>query len=316
MTKTLNSFISRIPHTTIIDAGRILGLVGYVLDRRHRRIVRRNLLFAYPRLTPSRTTALSRRIFQSMAVTFLEICQLSFSSRDDLLKSVGIKGVQNLTTAVKNPTGAIMMTAHLGNWEMAANAGCCFLEKPLVAVARPLQNKTLDRWIKRMRTRFGNRILDKNRALSKMARALREGHMLGILIDQSTTRSEGVEVLFFNKTVTATPAASILARRYGCPVVPCFCIRETDGNLTLIIEPPLELVKTADATADLIVNTQIMTNAVEKAVRTYPDQWLWFHKRWKRHYPQLYPEDMARRIKRREKRRACLKNRSATKAKT
>lgn len=141
-----------------------------------------------------------------------------------------------------------------------------------------------------------------------MARMLRQGNILGLLIDQGTKFSEGVEVTFLGKTVTATPAAALLARRYNSPVLPGFCVREKDNSLTLIVKPPLNLQKTKDSRADLRVNTQIMTDAIEEAVRAYTEQWFWFHKRWKRHYPHLYPEDIARRQKRRQKKIARLKN--------
>jgi KDO2-lipid IV(A) lauroyltransferase len=137
-----------------------------------------------------------------------------------------------------------------------------------------------------------------------MARLLRRGKTLGILIDQGTTRSEGVEVTFFGRKALATPAAALLAQRYGSSVVPGFCVRDGKDRLTLIVEPPLSLKQTKDSRADAQINTQIMTEAIEKAVRTYPEQWFWFHKRWKRHYPELYPEDLARRRRRREKRKA------------
>jgi KDO2-lipid IV(A) lauroyltransferase len=183
----------------------------------------------------------------------------------------------------------------------------CYLQKPLVLVARQIQSKTLDHWIHRLRGRFGNIVIDKKQALPKMARTLRNEKALGLLIDQGTRLSEGVEVSFFDRTVTATPAAALLARRYDSPVLPTFCIREADAGLTLVVEPPLTLKRTEDLRADLKANTQIMTSAIEKAVRAYPEQWFWFHKRWKRHYPYLYPEDLARRQRRKEKKRARLR---------
>ena len=85
--------------------------------------------------------------------------------------------------------------------------------------------------------------------------------------------------------------------------MPAFCIREADSTLTLVAKPPLALKKTEDLRADLRENTQIMTSAIEKAVRAYPEQWFWVHKRWKRHYPYLYPEDLTRRQRRKEKKR-------------
>jgi KDO2-lipid IV(A) lauroyltransferase len=115
-----------------------------------------------------------------------------------------------------------------------------------------------------------------------------------------------VTVNFFGARVVTTSVAALLARRYKSPVVPVFCIRQPDGRLTIRIEPPLNLVRSKDMRADLQDNAQLMTEVVEKVVREYPRQWLWFHKRWKKFYPHLYPEYFHRRARRkaREQRRA------------
>ncbi|MCK4486556.1 MAG: hypothetical protein KAU38_07330 [Desulfobacterales bacterium] len=301
---TLTAFIANIPQKRIAGVGKLLGMLVYLADLRHRRIVRRNLQFTHPEWSLDRIRRLSERIFQHLGVTVLEICQMTCFSREDILRKVRIRGKENLFNAVESPKGVIMISAHLGNWEMAPLFVSCYLQKPLLLVARQIQSKTLDRWIHRLRSNFGNIILNKKRALPKMARTLLQGKALGLLIDQGTKLSRGVEVTFFGRTATATPVAALLARRYDCPVLPVFCIREADAGLTLVVEPPLTLKRTEDLRADLKANTQIMTSAIEKAVRAYPEQWFWFHKRWKRHYPYLYPEDLARRQRRKEKRRA------------
>jgi KDO2-lipid IV(A) lauroyltransferase len=308
MSSRITSFVSHLPKKHIVRVGRLLGLFAYILDRRHRRIVRRNLRFIYPQWSRDRVRQVSMRVFQNAGVTILEICQMTCLSSKDILNRVRIRGKENLFNAMKSPQGAIIISAHLGNWEMSALCASCYLNKPLVAPAREIFPKTLDRWMRALRTRFGTILLDKKRALPMMARMLRQGNVLGLLIDQGTKFSEGIEVTFLGKTVTATPAAAILARRYNSPVLPGFCVREGDNSLTLIVKPPLSLQKTKDSRADLRVNTQIMTDAIEEAVRAYPEQWFWFHKRWKRHYPHLYPEDMAKRQHRRKKRLARLKN--------
>lgn len=301
------ALISGIPPKIIVFAGRLLGIFVYVLDWRHRRIVRRNLQFAYPDWSQDRIRQLSRRIFQNIGVTFLEMCHMAFFSREDVLGKVRIRGEENLLNAANGTKGVIMITAHLGNWEMAAIFVCCYLQEPVVSVAKQLRPGVLDKCIQKYRSRFGNIILDKKGALPGMVRMLRQGKILGILIDQETRKSEGVKVDLFSKAAYTTPAAALLAQRYGYPVLPGFCIREADGGLTLVVEPPLSLQKTANSRADLQKNTQVMTDAIEKAIREYPEQWFWFHKRWKRHYPELYPEDLTRRRRRRKKRRARLK---------
>jgi len=293
--------VSRIPHAHIKAMGRLLGTLAYILDKRHKRIVFRNLKFTHPHWTSDRIRRLSIGVFRNTAITVLEICQMHCLSKTDILGRVRIKGEENLREALNGTKGVILISGHLGNWEIGVLCTAGLIQRPLVAPARPLRPGILDRWMRNSRTRFGTVILDKKRALSSMAGMLRKGSALGLLIDQGTVREEGVEVEFFDRTVTATPAAALLARRYGCPVLPVFCVREPDGRLTLLIEPPLTLQRTRDSRLDLQANTQIMTLAIENMVRSYPDQWFWFHKRWKRHYPYLYPEDRAKRLRRREK---------------
>ena len=301
---TLTSFIAGIPQKHIASVGKLLGMLVYFVDLRHRRIVRRNLQFVHPEWSQDRIQKLSKRVFENLGVTLLEICQMTSFSREDILRKVRIRGKDNLLNAIKNPKGVILISAHIGNWEMAHQSISCYLRKPLVLVARELQSKAFDQWILKLRARFGNTIIYKEGALPDMTRTLRQGKVLGLLIDQETKRSEGVDATFFDRTVSATPSAALLAIRCKSPVLPVFCIREADSRLTLVVEPPLTMKKTEGLRADLKANTQIMTSAIERAVRAYPEQWLWFHKRWKRHYPNLYQEDMARRQRRREKRRA------------
>ena len=299
---TLTAFIASIPQKHIASIGKILGMLVYFVDLRHRRIVRRNLQFVHPEWSQDRIQKLSKRVFENLGVTLLEICQMTSFSREDILRKVRIRGKDNLLNAIKNPKGVILISAHIGNWEMAHQSISCYLQKSLVLVARELQSKAFDQWILKLRARFGNTIIYKEGALPDMTRTLRQGKVLGLLIDQETKRSEGVDVTFFDRTVSATPSAALLAIRCKSPVLPVFCIREADSRLTLVVDPPLTMKRTGGLRADLKTNTQIMTSAIERAVRAYPEQWFWFHKRWKRHYPNLYPEDMARRQRRREKR--------------
>ena len=297
----LLSLVTGIPQKHLVFVGNLLGVLVYAIDYRHRRIVARNLKFTHSDWSATRIRKLSIRVFQNFGITVLEILQLPHLSGEDILRKVRIRGKQNLINALKGPKGIIMISAHLGNWEMSTLFTSNYFRKPVVAVARQIKPKALDRWVYRLRTRFGNTILDKKGALPAMARTLHKGNILGILIDQGPKRSEGVDVEFLGRVTTATPAAAMLARRFDSTVLPAFCVREPDGGLTLVVEPPLALKKTKDSRADLQINTQIMADAIGKAVSTYPEQWFWFHKRWKRHHPHLYKEDLARRKSKKRK---------------
>ncbi len=300
---SIKTFIVGIPKKYIVKTGNILGSIAYLLDARHRRIARRNLQFAYPEWQLNKIKKITLKTFQTMGVTVLEICQMTCFSKEDILQKVRIKGKENLLNTIKSHKGIIMISAHIGNWEMSHLFVSIYIQKSLLVVVQN-QPVFIERIIHKLRTSTGNVIISKKGAMIKLVRTLRKGKIIGLLIDQGTSRGEGADVTFFGHNTNATYAASLLAARYNCQVLPVFCIREPDARLTVVVEPPLKLHKTDDVHADLQTNTQIMTDFVEKIVSLYPEQWLWFHKRWKRHHPELYPEDLAKRQRQREKRRA------------
>ncbi len=290
-------FIAKISRKHILRIGKLIGRLTYYLDVPHRRIVRRNLAFAYPDWSREQVKNISRRTFQNLGITFLEILQLSALSREDILKKIRVVGLENLQRAQQSKKGLILVSGHLGSWEMGLLYTCCMLEKPILGVVKKIRFAPLNRRIHHLRTRFGLKIVYKKGAFPEMRQMLRRGGILGLLVDQSR-RSEGVEVTFFGHKVTATPAAAFLAIRYNCPILPIFCVREANGQLTMEVKSPLELIRTGDLRSNVQANTQVITDVVEKAVRQYPDQWFWVHKRWKKFYPQLYPEYQVRRQRR------------------
>jgi KDO2-lipid IV(A) lauroyltransferase len=262
--------------------------------------VRRNLRFAYPDWSREQVDHISRRVFQNLGVSILEIFQTATLSREQVLARVRVVGEENLQNALKSKNGLIVVSAHLGSWETGLLFFCCYVQKPILGVVKKIRFAPLNRWVLRLRTQFGIEIVEKKGAMPEMRRMLRRGGVIGLLVDQSR-RSEGVEVNFFGHKVTTTPAAAFLAIRCKSPVLPIFCVRDESGRLTVVVQSPLEMKRTGDLRSDVQSNTQKINDVVEKAVRQYPDQWFWVHKRWKKYYPQLYPEYQARRRRRHER---------------
>jgi Kdo2-lipid IVA lauroyltransferase/acyltransferase len=295
------SYIAHIPYRHIAAIGGIVGLLIYYMDVRHRRIVRRNLSFVYPDWPAEKVKETSRRIFRNLGITLAEICQLTCFSAGDILEKVNVRGEEHLLEAMDRHRGVVLISAHLGNWEIVPLFWPLYFKIPVTVIARELDNGTVNRWITRLRSRFGGAVIYKEEAMSDMIRTLRQDKALAILVDQGTRSSLGVKIKFFDKYVTATSGAALLAMRCRSPVLPGFCVRNGDGTFTLEIGKPLSMERTGDLRADLEKNTQAMTDAIEAAVRAYPEQWFWVHKRWRKYYPHLYPEDIARRKQRRMK---------------
>lgn len=295
-----------------ITVGKLCGILMYVLAVPQRRLVLRNVRFCYPDWHDSEVKEFARRVFQNFGITFIEVCQSAFMSRDQLSGRYRVNGEENFTNALKANKGVVIVTAHIGNWEVAQHYMNNF-EKPFSVVATRMKWSWADRLLNHLRSRFGNTVIDKKGGLQSITRALRRGEMVALLIDQSR-RKQGIEVTFFGREATATPAAALLAMRCKSTVLPGFCVRDPDGQLTIHFKPPLEMTKTGDVHRDLQANTQIMMNAVEEMVREYPDQWFWTLKPWKVAYPHLYwewEEKRRKRKTRKKRRRATARKRNS-----
>jgi KDO2-lipid IV(A) lauroyltransferase len=185
----------------------------------------------------------------------------------------------------------------LGNWEFGTQYAACFMQRPTLGVVKKIRFNPLNQWVHNLRTRFGIHIIYKKGALPDMRQSLRRGEIVGLLVDQSR-RKEGIDVNFFGHRVPATPAAAFLGLRCKSPILPMFCIREASGQMTIHVQQPLELKRSGNLRADVQANTQLITDAVERMIRLYPEQWFWVHKRWKKYYPHLYPQYQLRRQRR------------------
>ncbi|MGD2098948.1 MAG: lysophospholipid acyltransferase family protein [Desulfobacterales bacterium] len=298
----VEKFIAQIPRSYLLFWGKILGNILFYLAVPQRRIVRRNLYFSRFQSSPKDVKRLSRRIFQHFGITLIELLQMICFSKQDLISTVHIKGSKIIAEALSRQRGIILISAHLGNYEMAWHVVPCYLEMQMTGVAKKLRNARLNRLIHGLRTRFGNKIIYKKGALPEMMHTLRQGAIVAILMDISR-RFEGVEVNFFGRRATATPAAALLGLRCKSPIIPAFCHRTERGTLIVELEPPVEMQRTGNLRVDLQTNTQRITDRVERAILRYPEQWNWLLKRWKDFYPDLYPESekRLRHIKKKEK---------------
>jgi len=300
----LKSFVAKIPHTYLLFFGKILGNLLYYLAVPQRRIVRRNLQFCFFDSSPQQIQCKAKHIFQHFGITLLELLQMAYLSKQELVSKVRVENIEILIEAIAKQKGIILITAHLGNYEVAAQSVPCILGQQMSAVAKKMRNVQLNRFIHNLRTRFGNKVIYKKGALPEMMQTLRKGAIVGIMMDISR-RFDGVDVNFLDHRATATPAAALLGLRCKSPIIPAFCHRDPKGKLIVRVEPPIEIRRSSDLRSDLQFNTQLITDRVERAVRNYPEQWNWMLKRWKEYYPGLYPESNRRleRIKKKDKKK-------------
>ena len=277
------TLFSLLPPAWAVRIGKWLGRIAFFVDARHRHISLTNLQAAFPDRSASERWTIARKAFENLGKTFVEIPGLVRQKREDIQRRVRYTGVDREEwSRAQQEGGVLLLTGHIGNWELMALAFGWQDEANLAFVARPLDNPYFDRWLNRLRTHSGNRIIPKKGALRGITRALREGLFVGLLMDQGTTGRDRVFVEFFGHPAGSSVALAFLAGRCEVPVHPVHILRDASGvGHTVHIGPELPLVRTGQKRLDILENTRRFQKALEEIIRQHPEQWFWMHRRWK-----------------------------------
>ncbi len=270
-----------ISHRIIWKLANGLGRFWHRLDRRHRRIAERNLDLAFgDELSREAKEAICLNTFIHLACVCLELPLLFRLNNDNLDRYITFSGTEHLFPILEKGKGILVMASHFGNWELMALA-ISMRYRPYYVVMRPLDNRRLDDWVVRMRTRGGNQPLTKADSARLIIRLLRRGEAVALLIDQNVDWYEGVFVPFFKEIACTTKALATLALRTDSLVLSAYNYREPDGRYHTVFQPEVELIRSGDRAADIERNTAHFNKIIEGYVREHPEQWFWLHQRWK-----------------------------------
>lgn len=262
--------------------GAALGSVAYWVDRWHRGRAVENLLRAGMAPEARAARRIARQVFQNLGRSLADLCRIPRLTDAELRGRVRVEGSAHVQEAGARGRGVILVTAHLGAWELLPLISAIH-GYPLHMVVRPMDNVTLDRALTALRTRGGNAVIRKQDLMRKGLglRVLKAGGTLGILIDQNITWREGVFVDFFGRTANTAFAPALLALRTGAAVLPVAIFREGPGRHRVVVEKPIAVRRSGDLHRDLQENTARFTQAIEAFIRRSPAEWLWVHRRWK-----------------------------------
>ena len=281
------ALFAALPPAAALRVGAWLGALFYLCDVRDRRIALFNLGIAFPDLAPAERRRILRASCRNLGRVAAEFChlpQLDAARLQDIV-SFADRGAWERAIQRAQQTGAVILTAHFGNWELLAYAHG-LLGHPVTLVHRAMHNAAFDRAIGAVRAAAGTRAIKKKAAAKEALRVLREHGLLVIPSDQNQTAAFGVFVDFFGVPACTTPGAARLAMRMGAPIIPAFLVREGEsGRHRVEVLPDVELITTGDREADIRTNTQRCSDAIEHMIRRYPEQWIWFHHRWKTRPP-------------------------------
>lgn len=277
----LISGLGLLPRKVARRIGAAIGMVAFWSLRRLRRVGERNLQLAFPAWVEERRRATLRRVFRNLGILLAEFCKMSSYTHAQAGRFVRYEGLENYLDARRKGKGVLVLTGHLGAWELSS-----FFHSlagfPMGLVIRRLDNALIDAMVNRIRCLHGNRVIHKDDFARGLISAMRAGETVGILMDTNMTPPQGVFVPFLGMEACTASGLARIALRTDAVVLPGFLLAEGDsGEYVLRFGEAIPLVRTGEAEADALANTALFTAVIERYVRANPEQWLWMHRRWK-----------------------------------
>ncbi len=265
--------------------GASFGAVAFRVLSHLRRTGLRNLELAYPEMPAAERLAILREEFRSLGWQMAEFCQMASYTRRSAAALVRYEGLENYLAALSRGNGVLVVTGHLGAWELSSFFHS-LMGYPMSLVIRRLDNPRVDAFVNGIRTLHGNRVIHKDDFARGLITAMHAGETVGILMDTNMTPPQGVFVPFFGIQACTASGLARVALRSGAAVLPGFLLwEEAEQKYVLHFGQELALSRTDDQASDVVTNTALFTQAIESYIRRYPGQWLWVHRRWKTRPP-------------------------------
>jgi KDO2-lipid IV(A) lauroyltransferase len=273
--------VGALPRPVARAVGAAIGGVCWSLLGGLRKTGLRNLALALPEKSVEERDRILRKLYTMLGWQIAEFCKMRGYTLEEASRFVRYDGLENYLAARDKGRGVLVLTGHLGAWELSS-----FYHSlrgyPMSLVIRRLDNARVDAFVNGIRCLHGNRVIHKDDFARGLLTAMHAGETVGILMDTNMTPPQGVFVPFFGVDACTATAMARVALRTNAAVLPGFLLwEESEQKYVLRFGEELELTRTGDTQADILANTALFAATTEAYIRRYPEQWLWVHRRWK-----------------------------------
>jgi len=277
----LIGFLNSLPRRLSLFIGGSLGKLAYLILPESRSTTLQNLKIAFPDLGTGSIKKISLKVFESLGRNAVDAIRLPKMSWEEIQKITKVEGIEHLEKAYSQGRGVMGVTGHIGNFELLA-AYVSLRGYKLSAIGRELYDPRLDELLIKNRQKMGVQNIYSTAGVKEVIRVLNSGRMIGVLIDQDTSRVKGIYVDFFGRKARTPVGPVILALKLDVPIVPMAVIQTREGNYKIFVQEEIKPQAGRTKEENIYHLTQKCTEFLEQVIREYPDQWVWMHKRWLR----------------------------------
>jgi KDO2-lipid IV(A) lauroyltransferase len=273
-------------------AGRIgarLGALGYRPLGIRKHVVERQIAGAFPEWPTAKVKRVALASYRHLGRSAIETALLDSLGKPGLLDLVEtVEGWHHVDEVMAKGSGAILVTGHFGNWELAG-AYVAARGIPIDVIAREMANPIFDKYLNGTREGIGMVVVKDTDAVKRTPRSLRAGRAVAFVADQGVMGLASTFVPFFGRPAKTPRGAAVFALRFDVPVLFVVAIRKPNGKYRIVVEP-IEAKSTGDREQDVDGIVARFTQVLEKWVRAVPEQYFWQHRRWRRQPPETPPE--------------------------
>ena len=250
----------------------------YLFADKDRAAVTANLRAIFPDKSLAEINSVQLATFRNFAKYLVDFFRFSMLNEQNLEKTIRIVNAHYIDEALVKGKGAIILTAHIGNWELGGVA-MALSGYQIGAVALPHRHKSVDNFFNTRRQRKGVIVMPLGRAARDCLKLLQENKVVALAGDR-IFNTIGVQTEFFGLPARLPAGPAAFSLKTGAPIIPGFVIRSSDETFSLIFEKPIEYIKTGDRDKDIMQIVSKYKTVIEDYIRRYPGQWLMFRKFW------------------------------------
>ena len=279
LARTLETAVATLPEGAADGVGRRIGRTVHALGIR-RKVVESNLRLAFPEASDAWIAETTRKAYEHLGRESAAILRLSTLDPKAIVARTEPEGWDELEEARREGRGVILVTGHYGNWEIAA-ATVASRGIPIAAIVRRQGNRLVDARLDGLRRRLGVETITQREAPSRVPRILRKNGVVGIVGDQDARRA-GVFVPFFGRPASTHRGPALFALKLNAPVFACVARRLPGPGVRYQVSGErVPVTRTGDLEADVQALTAELAARLEGQIRRAPEQYFWFHRRWK-----------------------------------
>jgi KDO2-lipid IV(A) lauroyltransferase len=283
--RVLSGVLLAVPEAWALRLGAILGWVAGVVLRIRRPEVDAHLAWAFPTKPASWRRRTARASYVHLGREAVAMFRMAGLDAEAVVARTTVAGLEGFRSALEEGRGVVLVTGHLGNWEIGG-AALTARGIPVDAVAKGMANRRFDDDLVATRERLGMRVVGMQEAPRRILRALRDGRVAALVADQNFHRG-GIFVPFFGRLAATAKGPALFALRSGAPLFLGVALREPGWPQRYRIElRRIDVTPTGELDRDVHALTEAHTDALEREVRAHPEQYFWQHKRWKTRPPE------------------------------